>query len=94
MGSYNCLVDLIGHPHLGGKTLLYMIDGLYAARNQKRRGDPLRLVRRTMDLEPLRLAGPGRHRLGGVGFPAERAEGDRLHGAGRGQLPARGGPGE
>jgi len=34
MGSYNCLVDLIGHPHLGGKTLLYMIDGLYAARNQ------------------------------------------------------------
>lgn len=35
MGSYNCLVDLIGHPHLGGKTLLYMIDGLYAARRQK-----------------------------------------------------------
>jgi hypothetical protein len=34
MGSYNCLVDLIGHPHLGGKTLLYLIDGLYAARNQ------------------------------------------------------------
>ena len=35
MGSYNCLVDLIGHPQLGGKTLLYMIDGLYAARRQK-----------------------------------------------------------
>jgi parallel beta-helix repeat protein len=34
MGSYNCLVDLIGHPHLGGKTLLYLVDGLYAARNQ------------------------------------------------------------
>jgi parallel beta-helix repeat protein len=34
MGSYNCLVDLIGHAHLGGKTLLYMIDGLYSARNQ------------------------------------------------------------
>jgi parallel beta-helix repeat protein len=34
MGSYNCLVDLIGHPQLGGKTLLYLIDGLYAARNQ------------------------------------------------------------
>ncbi len=34
MATYGCLVDLIGHAHLGGKTLLYMIDGLYAARNQ------------------------------------------------------------
>jgi L-ascorbate metabolism protein UlaG (beta-lactamase superfamily)/uncharacterized protein (DUF362 family) len=34
MATYNCLVDLIGHAHLGGKTLLYMIDGLYSARNQ------------------------------------------------------------
>ncbi|MBM4029646.1 MAG: DUF362 domain-containing protein, partial [Planctomycetes bacterium] len=34
MGSYNCLVDLIGHPQLGGKTLLYLVDALYAARNQ------------------------------------------------------------
>ena len=35
MRTYNCLVDLIGHKHLGGKTFLYMIDGLYAAKNQK-----------------------------------------------------------
>ncbi|MHC4628696.1 MAG: right-handed parallel beta-helix repeat-containing protein [Planctomycetota bacterium] len=34
MGSYNCLVNLNGHKHLSGKTLLYMIDGLYPARNQ------------------------------------------------------------
>jgi len=34
MGSYNCLVNLNGHEHLGGKTLLYMIDALYPARNQ------------------------------------------------------------
>jgi uncharacterized protein (DUF362 family) len=34
MGSYNCLVDLNGHRQTGGKTLLYMIDGLYAAKNQ------------------------------------------------------------
>jgi parallel beta-helix repeat protein len=34
MGSYNCLVNLNGHTHLSGKTLLYMIDGLYPARNQ------------------------------------------------------------
>jgi Domain of unknown function (DUF362) len=33
-GAYSCLVDLIGHPDLGGKTLLYMIDGLYAAEHQ------------------------------------------------------------
>jgi uncharacterized protein (DUF362 family) len=34
MGSYNCLVDLNGHQQTGGKTLLYMIDGLYPARHQ------------------------------------------------------------
>ena len=34
MASYNCLVNLNGHRHLSGKTLLYMIDGLYPARNQ------------------------------------------------------------
>ncbi|MBN2182546.1 MAG: DUF362 domain-containing protein [Sedimentisphaerales bacterium] len=31
MGTYNNLVDLTGHKHLGGKTVLYMIDGLYTA---------------------------------------------------------------
>ena len=31
MGSYNALVDLVGHKHLGGKTLLYLLDGLYSA---------------------------------------------------------------
>jgi hypothetical protein len=31
MGSYNALVDLMGHKHLGGKTILYMLDGLYTA---------------------------------------------------------------
>ncbi|MCD6415784.1 MAG: DUF362 domain-containing protein, partial [Planctomycetes bacterium] len=30
MGHYRCLVDLMGHPELGGKTVLYMIDGLIA----------------------------------------------------------------
>jgi len=34
MGLYNCLVNLNGHRHLAGKTLLYMIDGLYPSRNQ------------------------------------------------------------
>ncbi len=34
MDTYNCLVNLNGHEHLGGKTLLYFIDGLYPARNQ------------------------------------------------------------
>lgn len=29
MGSYRALVDIMGHPHVGGKTLLYMLDGLY-----------------------------------------------------------------
>jgi hypothetical protein len=34
MGSYNCLVDLIAHKHLGDKTLLYVIDFLYVAESQ------------------------------------------------------------
>ena len=31
LGTYSCLVDLIGSQHLGGKTLLYLIDALYPA---------------------------------------------------------------
>lgn len=42
MGSYNCLVNLNGHEQLGGKTLLYMIDALYPARNQT--GNVIRFV--------------------------------------------------
>jgi len=34
MASYNCLVDLIAHKHLGGKTLLFMLDSLYTAESQ------------------------------------------------------------
>ncbi len=30
MGSYRALVDLMGHSDLGGKTVLYLIDGLYS----------------------------------------------------------------
>jgi len=32
-GKYRALVDLIGHAHIGGKTMLYLIDGLYAGRH-------------------------------------------------------------
>ncbi|MBW8041554.1 MAG: DUF362 domain-containing protein [Planctomycetes bacterium] len=28
-GNYRPLVDLMGHSHIGGKTVLYLIDGLY-----------------------------------------------------------------
>ncbi|MDF7800423.1 DUF362 domain-containing protein [Pontiellaceae bacterium B1224] len=34
MGTYNALVDLMGHEHLGRKTLLFLIDGLYASKTQ------------------------------------------------------------
>jgi len=33
MGTYSPFVDLIGQPHLGGKTILFMIDGLYGVRS-------------------------------------------------------------
>ena len=35
MGSYNALVDLMGHRHLGGKTVLYILDGLYTAEHNE-----------------------------------------------------------
>ncbi|MCL4402157.1 MAG: DUF362 domain-containing protein [Acidobacteria bacterium] len=35
MGSYACLVDLIGYKHFGGKTLLYLLDGLYTAEHNE-----------------------------------------------------------
>jgi len=34
MGTYNPLVDLMGHKDLGGKTILYLIEGFYAALHQ------------------------------------------------------------
>jgi len=36
-GRYRPLVDLMGHKHLGGKTMLYLIDGLYAGKHAKER---------------------------------------------------------
>jgi uncharacterized protein (DUF362 family) len=33
MSSYNPIVDLMGHPQLGGKTLLFLVDGLYGSDN-------------------------------------------------------------
>ena len=33
MGHYRTLVDLMGHPELGGKTVLYLVDGLFAGEN-------------------------------------------------------------
>jgi len=42
MGSYNALVDLMAHKHLGEKTLLFLVDGLYAAYDQASGADPIR----------------------------------------------------
>ncbi len=32
-GVYRCFVDIMGHEHLGGKTILYLVDGLWASVN-------------------------------------------------------------
>jgi uncharacterized protein (DUF362 family) len=34
-GKYSPIVDLMGHSQLGGKTLLYMIDGIYGCRSNQ-----------------------------------------------------------
>ena len=35
LGAYRTLVDLMGHLHIGSKTILYLIDGFYAGRHPK-----------------------------------------------------------
>ena len=35
MGTYNTLVDLMGHKYLGENTMLFIIDGLYASKLQQ-----------------------------------------------------------
>jgi uncharacterized protein (DUF362 family) len=37
MGAYNGLVDLNGHQQTGGKTILYIIDGIYATKHNEYR---------------------------------------------------------
>lgn len=32
-GVYRCFVDIMGHQDLGGKTILYLVDGLWASTN-------------------------------------------------------------
>ena len=39
MGAYNGLVDLNGHEQTGGKTLLYLVDALYATKHNEYRLD-------------------------------------------------------
>ena len=41
MASYNGLVDMNGHPQVGGKTVLYIIDGLYATQHNEFRLAPV-----------------------------------------------------
>lgn len=36
LGSYNAMVDLMGHPDIWDKTVLYLLDALYAAPHQSR----------------------------------------------------------
>lgn len=39
-GEYNGLVDLNGHQEIGGKTVLYLVDALYATKHNEYRLDP------------------------------------------------------
>ena len=38
MGTYNTIVDLMGHKDLGKKTVLFVVDGLYASKRQNSPG--------------------------------------------------------
>ena len=38
MGTYNTIVDLMGHKDLGKKTVLFVVDGLYASKRQNGSG--------------------------------------------------------
>jgi uncharacterized protein (DUF362 family) len=41
MGAYNGLVDLNGHDQIGGKTILYIIDALYATQTNETKLSPV-----------------------------------------------------
>ena len=74
--EYRNLVDLMGHACTGGKTVLYLLDGLYCGTHYADRvAQEVRLgaLQRRLDLQPVRLAGPGGDRLGGLRFPAGRS---------------------
>ncbi len=43
MGTYNCIVDLMAHPRIGGNTLLYLVDAMYV--NPKHNGKAVRFKR-------------------------------------------------
>ena len=43
MGSYNCIVDLMSHEHLGGNTLVYLVDAMYVT--PKHNGKAVRFQR-------------------------------------------------
>ncbi len=103
MGSYSPLVDLIGHPHLGGKTLLFMIDALYGVEDQNAelsnksrfQSAPFNdqwSASLLLSQDPLALE------LGGCGYPGQRADHDHSPGCFTEkqhlpELPARSGSG-
>ena len=96
MGSYNCLVDLNGHKHMDGKTLLYMIDALYPSKNQT--SGVIRFASFGNDWFSSLLASQDMVAIDSVGLDFLRAEQavSPRHGGRRGQsrqLPARGRPG-
>ena len=61
---YREQVDLMGHAHLGGKTVLYLIDGLYPGKHSDRScAAPLEFAALpgTLGVKRAGLAGPGGH---------------------------------
>ena len=74
-GAYREQVDLLGHAHLGGKTVLNLIDGLYSGTASQGSGSAtvgVSSLRRALDLQPVGFPGPGRHRFGWFRFHPHR----------------------
>ena len=71
MGESNPLVDLLAHKDMGEKTVLFMIDTLYAADGpdatpRKWKLPPFGTPPARLAGEPVRLAGRRGHRVGGI----------------------------
>ena len=49
MGTYNCIVDLMAHPRIGGNTLLYLVDAMYVNLSITVRPSDSSALRSTMD---------------------------------------------
>jgi hypothetical protein len=78
-GVYRCLVDIMGHKDLGGKTMLYLVDGLWGSINWGHPAIKWRMAPFNDDWPSSLLLSQDPVAVESVGYDLLRAEFDRKH---------------